>query len=187
MLWRNPCRAQCLLAGCFLWEVASKHHVQSMDGRESSMMQSEQHIKTVCCMGNVCQRWVPLLCKQERCSHRGITERSFMQSWLDLCLSKAVGAGLGSCDTWWSTLPHSPGLREVKKTKPCEKEARECDIPVPSYLVCVWKMTFSLSRNNRCLLQAFLQFSTSPASLPTLCIQLHTKSKAGSRECYKSD
>lgn len=69
-----------------------------MDGKESSMMQREQLRQSIA--------WVifvrdGLICSanKERSSHRSVIERSFMQSWLDLCLSKDVGPGLDSCDS----------------------------------------------------------------------------------------
>lgn len=91
-----------------------------------------------------------------------------MQGWLDLCLSKDVGPGLGSCDSdggsaYLAALPWGK-LRKPNhvRRKPGGVTCR-CS-HILTYFV--WKTTSSLNRNDRCcLLQAFLQFSTSPASL----------------------
>lgn len=63
------------------------------------------------------------------------TERSFMQNWLDFCLSKYVGPGLDSCDSdWWFILPCSPALRAAKRSNHMRMKPREDDISVQSYL-----------------------------------------------------
>lgn len=115
-------------------------------------------------MGNIGQRWAPLLCKKERGSHRSVTERSFMQNWLDLCLPKDVGLGLDSCGS-----SYLAALLWGKPRKPNHVRRRPGRITSQcshTLIYFVWKITFSLNRNDTCcLLQPFLQLSTSPASL----------------------